>query len=45
LRLSLCASCGYDGAETFFNIKLTEAVFGLITIIVLFNIYTFTRKF
>src|ERR1700680_1314674 len=28
------------GAETIFNIKYTEAVFGLITLIVLFNIYT-----
>jgi diguanylate cyclase (GGDEF)-like protein len=28
------------GAETIFKIKLTEAVFGLITLIVLFNIYT-----
>jgi diguanylate cyclase (GGDEF)-like protein len=29
-----------SGAETMFRIKLTEAVFGLITLIVLFNIYT-----
>jgi len=32
------------GAETFFNIKLTEAVFGLITLIVLFNIYTIYQE-
>jgi diguanylate cyclase (GGDEF)-like protein len=29
-----------QGGEAFFKIKLTEAVFGLITLIVLFNIYT-----
>jgi diguanylate cyclase (GGDEF)-like protein len=33
-----------SGGETFFNIKLTEAVFGLITLIVLFNIYTIYQE-
>ena len=33
-----------SGAETFFNIKLTEAVFGLITLIVVFNIYTIYQE-
>jgi diguanylate cyclase (GGDEF)-like protein len=32
------------GAETFFKIRLTEAVFGLITLIVLFNIYTIYQE-
>jgi diguanylate cyclase (GGDEF)-like protein len=32
------------GAETIFRIKLTEAVFGLITLIVLFNIYTLYQE-
>ena len=31
-------------AETFFKIKLTEAVFGLITLVVLFNIYTIYQE-
>src|SRR5882672_3979331 len=37
--ISLALPAVMTGAETFFNIKLTEAVFGLITLIVLFNIY------
>src|SRR5579863_4246843 len=32
------------GDETIFNIKYTEAVFGLITLIVLFNIYTIYQE-
>src|SRR5258708_17655697 len=32
------------GAETFFQIKLTDAVFGLITLIVVFNIYTIYQE-
>jgi diguanylate cyclase (GGDEF)-like protein len=32
------------GAETFFKIRLTEAVFGLITLIILFNIYTIYQE-
>ncbi len=36
--ISLALPALLTGAETFFNIKLTEAVFGLITLIVLFNI-------
>lgn len=38
--ISLTLPALLTGAETVFNIKLTEAVFGLITLIVLFNIYT-----
>src|ERR1700751_3743538 len=38
--ISLTLPTILSGGETFFNIKLTEAVFGLITLIVLFNIYT-----
>jgi len=38
--ISLTLPSILSGAETFFRIKLTEAVFGLITLIVLFNIYT-----
>src|SRR5579864_6368277 len=33
-----------SGDETIFNIKYTEAVFGLITLIVLFNIYTIYQE-
>src|ERR1700726_2054186 len=33
-----------SGAETFFQIKLTEVVFGLITLIVVFNIYTIYQE-
>jgi diguanylate cyclase (GGDEF)-like protein len=33
-----------QGGEAFFNIKLTEAVFGLIALIVLFNIYTIYQE-
>jgi len=38
--ISLTLPALLAGAETVFNIKYTEAVFGLITLIVLFNIYT-----
>src|SRR6202045_2760879 len=38
--ISLTLPAVLTGAETIFRIKLTEAVFGLITLIVLFNIYT-----
>jgi diguanylate cyclase (GGDEF)-like protein len=38
--ISLTLPSILSGAETIFRIKLTEAVFGLITLIVLFNIYT-----
>src|ERR1700686_3376660 len=38
--ISLTLPALLTGAETIFKIKLTEAVFGLITLIVLFNIYT-----
>jgi|SRR5450432_1387527 diguanylate cyclase (GGDEF)-like protein len=33
-----------QGAETFFKVKLTEAIFGLIALIVLFNIYTIRQE-
>src|SRR6266852_540840 len=42
--ISLTLPADLTGAETFFNIKLTEAVFGLITLIVLFNIYTIYQE-
>jgi diguanylate cyclase (GGDEF)-like protein len=42
--ISLTLPAVLSGGETFFNIKLTEAVFGLITLIVLFNIYTIYQE-
>ena len=42
--ISLTLPAILSGGETFFNIKLTEAVFGLITLIVLFNIYTIYQE-
>jgi diguanylate cyclase (GGDEF)-like protein len=42
--ISLTLPTILSGGETFFNIKLTEAVFGLITLIVLFNIYTIYQE-
>ena len=42
--ISLALPALLTGAETFFRIKLTEAVFGLITLIVLFNIYTIYQE-
>src|SRR6266849_11024734 len=38
--ISLTLPALLTGAETIFKIKLTEVVFGLITLIVVFNIYT-----
>lgn len=42
--ISLALPALLTGAETFFRIKLTEAVYGLITLIVLFNIYTIYQE-
>jgi diguanylate cyclase (GGDEF)-like protein len=42
--ISLTLPALLTGAETFFKVKLTEAVFGLITLIVLFNIYTIYQE-
>jgi diguanylate cyclase (GGDEF)-like protein len=42
--ISLTLPALLTGAETIFKIKLTEAVFGLITLIVLFNIYTIYQE-
>jgi diguanylate cyclase (GGDEF)-like protein len=42
--ISLTLPALLTGAETIFKIKLTEAVFGLITLIVLFNIYTLYQE-
>jgi diguanylate cyclase (GGDEF)-like protein len=42
--ISLALPAVLTGAETIFKIKLTEAVFGLITLIVLFNIYTIYQE-
>jgi len=42
--ISLTLPALLTGGETFFKIKLTEAVFGLITLIVLFNIYTIYQE-
>src|SRR6266851_666569 len=42
--ISLTLPALLTDAETFFKIKLTEAVFGLITLVVLFNIYTIYQE-
>ena len=42
--ISLTLPSLLTGAETIFKIKLTEAVFGLITLIVLFNLYTIYQE-
>jgi len=42
--ISLTLPALLTGEETFFKIKLTEAVFGLITLIILFNIYTIYQE-
>src|ERR1700731_793917 len=42
--ISLTLPALLAGAETVFNIKYTEAVFGLITLIVLFNFYTIYQE-
>jgi len=42
--ISLALPALLTGAETFFKIKVTEALFGLITLIVLFNIYTIYQE-
>src|SRR5256885_7628982 len=38
--ISLSLPAVLQGAETFFKIRISEAVFGLIALIVLFNVYT-----
>ena len=42
--ISLTLPAVLNGEETFFNIKLTEAVFGLITLILLLNVYTIYQE-
>lgn len=42
--ISLSLPALVNDAETYLHIKLTEAVFGLITLIVLFNIYTIYQE-
>ena len=42
--ISLTLPAILTGAETIFRIKITEAVFGLITLIVLFNFYTIYQE-
>jgi diguanylate cyclase (GGDEF)-like protein len=42
--ISLTLPTLMEGGVTFFKIKLTEAVFGLITLIVLFNVYTIYQE-
>jgi diguanylate cyclase (GGDEF)-like protein len=42
--ISLTLPSVLSGAETIFKIKFTEAVFGLITLIVLFNIYSIYQE-
>jgi diguanylate cyclase (GGDEF)-like protein len=42
--ISLTLPAVLTGAETIFRIRFTEAVFGLITLIVLFNIYTIYQE-
>ena len=42
--ISLTLPAILTGAETIFRIKLTEAVFGLITLIIVFNFYTIYQE-
>ena len=42
--ISLTLPALLTGGETFFKIKMTEAIFGLITLIILFNIYTIYQE-
>ena|SRR5215475_9250586 len=43
--IALAAVAVHQGVGTFLKIRLTEAIFGLIALIVLFNIYTLRQEF
>ena len=42
--VTLAAVALRQGAETFYKVRLTEAIFGLIALIVLFNVYTIRQE-
>ncbi|MBV8513760.1 MAG: GGDEF domain-containing protein [Acidobacteria bacterium] len=43
--ITLAAMAAHQGVPTFLKIRLTEAIFGLVALIVLFNIYTIRQEF
>jgi diguanylate cyclase (GGDEF)-like protein len=43
--VALAAMAAHQGAGTFLKIRLTEAIFALIALIVLFNVYTIRQEF
>jgi diguanylate cyclase (GGDEF)-like protein len=43
--ITLAAMAAHQGAGTFLKIRLTEAIFALIALIVLFNVYTIRQEF
>ena len=43
--IALAAMAARQGAETFLKIRLTEAIFALIALIILFNVYTIRQEF
>jgi diguanylate cyclase (GGDEF)-like protein len=43
--VALAAMAAHQGAQTFLKIRLTEAIFALIALIVLFNVYTIRQEF
>jgi diguanylate cyclase (GGDEF)-like protein len=43
--VALAAMAAHQGAETFLKVRLTEAIFALIAMIILFNVYTFRQEF
>jgi diguanylate cyclase (GGDEF)-like protein len=43
--VTLGAMAAHQGVGTFLKIRLTEAIFGLIALIVLFNVYTIRQEF
>jgi diguanylate cyclase (GGDEF)-like protein len=43
--VTLAVMASHQGAGTFLKIRLTEAIFGLVALIVLFNVYTIRQEF
>src|SRR3984885_2580735 len=43
--VALAAMAAHQGAGTFLKIRLTEAIFALIALIILFNVYTIRQEF
>src|SRR6202167_6214317 len=43
--VALAAMAAHQGTGTFLKIRLTEAIFALIAMIVLFNVYTIRQEF